>query len=436
MSEPYRGDLAAAKQTIANLEEELARLPPVAERRSWKLLGVVIAAATCLSAIGAVALGRLRGDRERARGEATASTADPGGAALPPSAPLVVSEAGLEPLVADLDGDGTEDFVLAMRSRQTIFVPSGATGRAWLHLVAFDGKTLARRWGAGPWPTEAQQLFPTGPAPSIGAQLVLARDLVVVAEGRTVRALDAATGAERDASSFDTPIASVCATADGRVNVGSNGDDERSLSLRGAPAEAAAKPTCLPRRGAGLPPPCARETSEARAEPAADAPPCVGPTPPHETARMSGFERYTTGSFVLHVGDATLASRATVPSRDERSPPYAEARTRAPDRLLWEGPLSLPGESVAAARVQHCLAGDSIVVGYRARGSRASVRLAARDLRTGALRWSASHEGTELAWLECSRTRVYALTSRTFHVHDAASGARLQSVSEDPSATR
>ena len=59
---------------------------------------------------------------------------------------------------------------------------------------------------------------------------------------------------------------------------------------------------------------------------------------------MSGYTRWEESGFVLHMGLGK--SPAGELKANERPPPYAEARSRAKNEKLWEGPLTAPGDSV------------------------------------------------------------------------------------------
>jgi hypothetical protein len=139
---------------------------------------------------------------------------------------------------------------------------------------------------------------------------------------------------------------------------------------------------------------------------------------------MAARRRYESNDVIAFVGDAMPAS---ADHAGERSAPYAKVHGRdaddrsLPGNLLWEGPLSEGNDTPTLDRPVECVAPDAIVIGYVAQNGPA--RIVARDLATGAIRWSKAQEhAARPLLLTCTKTDLVVVDARAIHFHRMSDG--------------
>lgn len=225
----YCGTLSRLQRRTRVLERVLPPPPmapggpaPIAVQQRSRRVGWIVALAALVPIVifGAVAAAILgQGPRRGARAPA-------GGAAATATAVQADLPAwqGETPLLADLDGDGTPEVI--GRSRRV-------GKRDEIRVIALDGKTGTPRWESEPLGTYSDTF--QGP-------LVLAGDLVLFASQRAeVRAFGAADGKRRWSATLEERVERFCERGETIVAVGKDDVERPLVRATGARAEVTAE---------------------------------------------------------------------------------------------------------------------------------------------------------------------------------------------------
>lgn len=381
----YRSDLESAQRRVGQLEEELAKLPPVRSR--WWMSALALAIV-----IGGIAV----------RVICLPYDIDRTVVSLPPLPPPEVhpklhlqlySRMGLAPILARVNDDAVEDVIVPMWD--------GSRSNAALHLVAIDGASFGPIWRAGPWPAEWS---------SHRVHLSRGGDHVAITDSQGgVYSIATKTGTVINNVAMTTPIDSMCVGIDGRVNLRTSDGREHTLD----PVRQTIKP--LDRSNvcahAGLPA-CAKEKPVTY--------PCIDSLPSRETPRMSSYIHFEDQHLTLHVGSGKKPTLV----RGERQPPYAEARERGTNKLLWEGPLTAPGDRVRLGSDRSDYANGRLLDAYQE--LEGELKVTAWNAKDGARLWATfipfSTAQSRLEAFEVTNDRVYAVSDGKVAILDATDG--------------
>lgn len=391
----YRDDLDTAKEHVNRLEAELGTLPRVKNSGLWIVAVLIV--------IGSVMAGLVvRRVAASAEEEATHAGLAPHESALPYS-PTELELYDDPPVVLEPRPDGAIDLYALANAHRMIFYPSGGRSESQVWIVAYDGKTFARRW-----------ISPEAWSEKGRSYLVKSGSRLVVVADKLVAVVSDVDGKTLDKRPYDTAPTSVCATVDGQVNV-VTGSLERTLQV--------ASGTIAFSNGHG---PCLSLVCRP-----GEVGPCFARNAFHETPRMSARRRYEDSDVIAFLGDAVPDPADHVGER--RPPPYARVYARAtddrslPGMLLWEGRLSEGNDIVTLDRSVECLTPDTLVTGYVAQDG--PVRVIARDLKTGTIRWSMAQEHrARPLLLSCTKTNLVVVDARSIHFHRMGDGQRQLSI--------
>lgn len=222
MTNAYRNpdDLAAAQRRVAELEAEIAAIPPPQKPRSLIIMAVI---SSCLAIATIVASsilvfwirGRDKAARDKANAEAAAAASPTTTtSATPPPKPTTrvytqpYLPASRSPIYRDINDDGISDIIMLL------WEGAAPDATSKLRVAAINGKNMDVIWEAGPW--RATWAADTVTITEAGSYIV-----VTDTDGR-VHSLDRVTGKKSHEWTLAESLTSqfhVCADPDGRANV-------------------------------------------------------------------------------------------------------------------------------------------------------------------------------------------------------------------------